>query len=192
MTHLPLRVRLPVLAAFLVFGVGTTAGCGDDIFAIDWVESPDTVVLYSLALPELNLTSGFDFYNRRAVTIEDPDATGNWDFAVDTRAGALVLLPPGALGVNSKAQVAPLVGQTFAEVTEAPADTTLYVRANSVPVALGTVYVWRTRQGFGSFGRSCVYYAKMEALALDAGAGRLTFQFDASPVCNDRSLIPPK
>ena len=186
------RRRLSVVAALLAMGVVGAAACGDDPFKIDWVESPDTVVLYSLARPDLNKVSGFDFYNRYALVVEDAESTGNWDFAVGTRNGRIVLLPPGALGVTSKARVAALKGRTFADVTEAPADTLLYEARNPVPVELGTIYVWRTRQGYGSFGRVCVYYAKMEALAVDPAAGTLQFVFDSSPVCNDRSLIPPK
>lgn len=187
----PRRGRYPALAALLVLGAAGAVSCGDDPFQINWTENPDTVVLYSLARPELNLASGFDFYNRIGVRIEDPDATGNWDMAVDTRGGRVVLLPPGALGVSSKAQVATLPGRTLADVTEAPADTTLYERLSPVEVQLGSVYVWRTRQGYGSFGTVCVYYAKMEPLAIDASGGTLTFVFDGSPVCNDRSFVPP-
>ena len=186
------RRRLSLLAVLLTMGAVGAAACGDDPFKIDWVESPDTVVLYSLARPDLNKVSGFDFYNRYALVVEDAESTGNWDFAVGTRNGRIVLLPPGALGVTSKARVAALKGRTFADVTEAPADTLLYEARNPVPVELGTIYVWRTRQGYGSFGRVCVYYAKMEALAVDPAAGTLQFVFDSSRVCNDRSLIPPK
>ncbi len=149
------------------------------------------MVLYALSNPEMNRPSGFDFYNRVAVVIEGAAATGQWDMAVDRRGGKIVLLPPGALGVSSKAQVAPLKGRSFADVTEAPADTALYVARAPVPVELGTVYVWRSRQNYGYYGTSCVYYAKMEPLAMDPEGGTLTFVFDSSPACNDRSLIPP-
>lgn len=186
------RRRSPALAVLVAVGLAGAAACGDDPFKIDWVESPDTVLLFTLSRPELNLPSGFDFYNRSTVVIEVPDATGNWDMAVDTRGSGVVLLPPGALGVISKAQVAALPGRTFQDVTEAPADTALYTSRAPVPVAMGTVYVWRTRQAYGSFGSVCVYYAKMEPVVINAAAGTLSFVFDASPVCNDRSLIPPK
>jgi hypothetical protein len=183
------RSRLPVLAALLVAGA---AACGDDPYAIDWAASPDTVLLYALARPELNLPSGFDFYNRSAMIVEDANATGQWDMAVDTRLGKIVLLAPGALGVSSKAAVAALKGRTFDDVTEAPADTAQYTSRVPVPVEMGTVYVWRSRQNYGYYGTSCVYYSKMEPLVIDAAAGTLTFVYDASPACNDRSLIPPK
>lgn len=186
------RSRLPLLASLTVAGAVGFAACGDDPFAVDWIESPDTVLLFALARPELNLPSGFDFYNRTSVVVEGANATGSWDMAVDARGGKVVLLPPGSLGVSSKAQVAALEGRTFAEVTEAPADTALYVSRAPVPVEMGTIYVWRSRQASGYYGTSCVYYSKMEALEIDPGGGTLKFVFDSSPVCNSRSLIPPK
>jgi len=182
---------MAALVATVALGTATATACGSDPFAINWAVSPDTVLLYSLARPQLNLVSGFDFYNRTAVRVEDANATGNWDIAVDTREGKIVLLPPGALGVDSRARVASLPGANFDEVVEAPADTTLYTATSPVPVELGTVYVMRTRQGYGSFGRVCVYYAKLEPLEIDPVGGTLRFVFDSSPVCNDRKLIPP-
>lgn len=185
------RGRIPALAAVLSAVAVAAASCGDDPYAIDWTVDPDTVVLYALSRPEMNVPSGFDFYNRYSVVVEDANATGQWDMAVDSRGGQIVLLPPGALGVASKAQVAPLKGQTFDDVTKAPADTALYISRAPVPVELGTVYVWRSRQNFGYYGTSCVYYSKMEPLAMDPAGGTLTFVYDSSPACNDRSLIPP-
>jgi hypothetical protein len=166
--------------------------CGDDPFAPRWTENPDTVTLYSLARPERNLISAFSFLRREPVRIESATATGTWDLAVDTRAGSIVLLPPGALGVVSRARIAPLASTTFEEVIEAPADTLLYTADEPVPVALGSVYVVRTNQYQGSFGTRCTNYAKLEPLVVDPVGGTLTFVFDASPVCNDRRLIPPE
>lgn len=186
------RRRLPALVAALAVGmIGVTASC-DDPYAIDWSLSPDTVLLYALTRPERNLPSGFDFYNRATVVLEHPDATGTWDMAVDVREGKVVLLPPGALGIDSKARVAALKGRSFADVTEAPADSALYSARQPVPVEMGTIYVWRSRQQYGAYGTSCVYYSKMEPLVIDAAGGTLQFVYDGSPVCNDRSLLPPK
>ena len=165
--------------------------CGDDPFSFNWNDQPDTVVLYSLARPELNVPSGFNFLSAATVTIESPNATGSWDVALDTQGGELVLLPPGALGVDSRARIAPLDGLTLDEVQEAPTDSTVYVSAAAVPVRTGTVYVVRTGQRQGSFGRRCVYYAKMEAIDIDVAEGALRFRHVTNPVCNDRRLIPP-
>jgi hypothetical protein len=171
-------------------GLIGTLGCGDDPFAIRWVEAPDTVLLYSLVRPEQNLFSGFSFINRTPVRIEAPSATGTWDVVVDTRGGEIVLLPPGALGVDSKARITSMQGMTFEEVIEAPEDTLLYT-ADQMPMTLGTVYVVKTSQYQGSFGTRCSNYAKLEPLIIDPMGGTLTFVYDASPVCNDRRLIPP-
>ena len=162
------------------------AACGADPFAFNWSDAPDTAVVYSLARPELNLPSAYNFFAGAALPVENPSATGNWDMALDTRGGELVILPPGALGVSSRARIAALAGLDLDDVLEAPTDSMVYSVSNPVPVELGTIYVIRTGQRAGSFGTRCVYYAKMEPLTLDVANGTMT-----NPVCNDRSLVPP-
>ena len=183
------RAALVVAAVAAVAVAGSTA-CGADPFAIKWSSSKDTVLLYSLARPELGLPSGFNFYNRVTVLVERANSTGNWDFAVGTDGGAIVLLPPGALNVSGKARITELPSSSFDDVVEAPADTTLYSAVEGVPVHMGSVYVIRTNQTVGSFGTYCVYYAKLAPIDIEPGQGTLRFYYDSSPVCNDRSLIP--
>ncbi len=178
-----------VLALVLLFP-GIWA-CDDDPFKIRWSANPDTVLLYSLARPELNLNSGFDFVGRRAVRIEAPSAVGRWDLAVDTKDGQVVFVPPGAIGVTgSRASLAPMGGMSFDEIRRAPRDTALYVGDRVVRVVPGELYVIRTRQQIGSWGTRCVYYGKLLPLEADPDNGTLTFVYDVSPVCNDRKLIP--
>jgi hypothetical protein len=186
----PRRLKPAPVAAFVALSVGL-ATCGGDPFAFPWVISPDTVLLYSLARPELNLEAAFNFNNRRKVRVEAATATGTWDVAVDTRDGQIVLLPPGALGISSKASVVALPGLSFDDVLEAPEDTAVYSRFEPVPVQMGTVYVVKTGRSPGIFGTSCSYYAKLEPLVIDVEGGTLRFVFDASPVCNSLRLIPP-
>lgn len=189
-SHRRFRARTrPALLAALAFGLVATA-CGDDPFLIRWEEDPDTALLYSLARPELNLISGFNFTQRIGVTIEDPTATGSWDLALDTRDGALVFLPPGVLGVTSRAGIAPLPDKDFS-IRRAPTDTAAYVTDEPVPVSQGTLYVVRTHESIGGFGTRCVYYYKMVPLVVDAARGTVTFMYDGSPVCNDPKLVPP-
>ena len=178
------------VAALVALSVGLVA-CGSDPFAFPWQLSPDTVLLYSLARPELNLEAAYNFNNRRKVRVEAATATGTWDVAVDTRGGQIVLLPPGALGVSSKASVAVLPGLQFDDVLEAPEDTAVYTRFDAVPVQMGTVYIVKTSQSPGIFGTSCSYYAKLVPLVIDVEGGTLTFKFDVSPVCNSLRPIPP-
>ena len=177
---------LPILGLAVI-----AAACDESAFKIDWTPTPDTAVVYSLARPELARASAFNFYERTPVRIEVPGATGQWDMALDTRQGQLVLLPPGALGVVSRARLAALPGQNFAQVKEAPADTLLYSSSLALPVQLNTTYVVRTDTRATNFGGACQYYAKMQPLAADVPGGTLRFLFDVSPVCNDRRLVPP-
>jgi hypothetical protein len=81
---------------------GAVSACDDDPFGLrDWAAAPDTVLLYSLARPELNLASAFNFDRRLVLRIEAPGSTGQWDVAVDTEGGRLVLLTPLFFGIDS-------------------------------------------------------------------------------------------
>jgi hypothetical protein len=185
------RARWPAgVALATALLMGATA-CGDDPFAFDWTDTPDTVLLYSLARPELNLVSGFNFFQGVRVQVEAPAATGQWDAAVDTRDGQIVLLVPGAFGVASAARIAPLEAMSLDDVTTAPSDTTLYISDEPVPMVAGNIYVVKTNRARGSFGSTCVYYAKMEPLEADPVAGTLRFRYVRNPVCNSRDLVPP-
>ncbi|MBW3534915.1 MAG: hypothetical protein KY453_06820 [Gemmatimonadetes bacterium] len=168
--------------------------CGDDPFEVRWTAQPDTVLLYSLARPELNLPAGFNFApdRRHSIVVEAPGSTGLWDVAVDTRDGQLAFVLPGTFGIPSRARMTSLGGGLeFEEVAEAPRDTAAYHASEPLPVNEGSIYVVQTDARTGSFRRSCVYYAKIEPLEADVAAGTLRFVYDASPVCNDRRLVPP-
>ena len=193
LSRLSRRVRASAAAAIAIAVLVVVSACGDDPFAIRWELQADTVLLYSLARTQPNLDSGFSF--RRGdigpVRIEAATATGTWDVALDTRGGQLVLLPPGALGVPSRARVTALPGMSRLDVLEAPSDTTVYSADEPVVVESGTVYVIRTDRAIGAFGTRCVYYARLEPVVIDVAGGTLTFVYDASPVCNSLRLIPP-
>jgi len=185
------RSRWPRLGAVIAAVAVGLAACGDDPFAFDWNPNPDTVVLYSLARPELNLVSAFAFFQRTAVRVEAASATGSWDAAVDTRDGAIVLLPPGALGVSGAARLTTLEGMSLADVTRAPEDTLVYTADQPVRVEMGNVYVVKTNRSTGGFGSSCVYYAKLAPVEIDPVGGTLRFEFVTNPVCNSQDLVPP-
>jgi hypothetical protein len=179
------RIVMSMVAATLA------AACTDDPFQVRWEENPLEAVLYSLDREELNRPSAFHMRERARVVVEDPLTQGQWDFALDRDGGALVLLPPRALGVTSRAAIAAIPGVAFEEVREAPGDTLLYSTREPIALALGTVYVVRTHQQPGAFGQACFYYGKVEPLELDQEAGVLRFLYDVSPDCNNRSLVPP-
>lgn len=184
--------RLAILAVVLL-PLGGVAACDDNPFDVTWTANPDTVLLYSLARPELNLPSAFDFVptNRRTVRVERPGASGNWDVALDAGAdGGLVFLTPPALGIDARSGIVPRPGVGFEELSEAPADTAQYSFSEPVPVEEGRVYVVRTRRARGGFGRLCAFFGKFEPVEVDAEAGVMRFVYDVNPDCNDRSLVP--
>lgn len=186
---MPLGSRCLVLAAAAVLTVLLPA-CGDNPFESRWTAMPDTALLHSLARPELNLNSAFDFVNRRARRVEAPGATGSWDVAVDTRGQELVFLAPRALEIESDAGIAPFPDMSFDEVTRAPSDSADYAYDEPVPVEAGTTYVVQTRESRGSFGRLCFFYAKLEPLDVRVEEGTVRFLYDVNTVCDDRDLVP--
>jgi len=188
------RIATVALPA-LVFGWAASA-CSDDPFGFEnWTANPDTVQLFSLARPELNLNSAYDFVGRLPVRVERAGSSGSWDVAVDTEGGSLVLLPAGALGIESQARIAELPGTLFDEATRAPSDTTAYTSRGSVALRTTSVYVFRTRLAPDPiFGRSCTFYGKLQPLIVDAGQGMVEFVFDVNTSlsgCNNRDLVPP-
>lgn len=188
-SHLRPDCRLPFALA-VGLSTLTLGACGDDPFEVQWASDIDTVTIYSLDRPEVGLPSAYDFNGRRSVVVEAPGATGSWDLAFEDDGSTPRFTPPGGLGIDSDAAVAAIAGVAFADVTDAPSDTSLYARTQGVPITVGETYVIRTRQVRGFFGRSCVYYAKVEPIALDVDARTVEFRFEASPACNDRSLVP--
>lgn len=183
-----MKIRTSALA--IAAGAASLAACGDDPFAFNWVEDPDTVELYVLSRPETNLLSAFDFRSRVAKRLEAPTTGNLWDLTVDYRNGQFVWLPPGALGITSDAALATLEGFTFETAEEAPADTAAYVSDAPIPIRLDPIYVIRTRRHQGGFS-VCNYYGKIEVLETDSIVGTVRFQFDVNDICNSRDLVPP-
>lgn len=170
---------------------GLSACSGRDPFDIGWTQSPDTVLLFSLSRPELNLPSAFDFHLGVTHVLEAPASTGQWDVVLDTQGDELVFLLPEVLGITSEARIIELPGLTFDEVSEAPSDSTTYTIDEAVSLATGSVYVVRTHKGSDQFGFNCLFYAKMQPLEIDIERGTLVFVYDANPLCNDTDLIAP-
>ena len=169
----------------------TATACDGDPFAFNWNDVPDTVLLYSMARPELGLVSAYAFRDGVELEVEAPGTTGQWDIAIDTREGQIVMLPPPVLGIYTDAEIATFENTLLADVTEAPSDSLEYVSDQPVPVEFGNVYVIKTNRSPGSYGRNCHYYAKLEAVDTDPIGGTLIFRHVTNPVCNDRDLVPP-
>ena len=180
----------PYVAVAAIFTL-TAAACGSNPFELVWETSGlDTALIYSMARPELNLPSAFDFSSHRSLRIEAPGSTGSWDLVLDTQGGELVVLPPGALGIDSQAGIVPFPGLRFDELSEAPKDTTLYNTDEPTLLVAGSSYVVRTRRGPDRFGILCVFYGKFQTLEIEPTQGRVTFMYQVNPLCGDRKLVP--
>lgn len=165
--------------------------CGGNPFGFAWIALAERVQLFALSRPELNVPSGYNFFQGTTVRVESPGSSGTWDVAVDTRDGELVLVPPGALGIDSRARITTVEGLGLREVLEAPSDTTVFIADRPVPLRMGVIYVVRTGRSAGSFGAGCVYFAKLEPITIDVEEGIFVFDEITNPVCNDPRLVPP-
>lgn len=180
------------MVAFVGALMVSLTGCGENIFDLKWTQARvDTVLIYSVARPELNLPSAFDFVNRLTWEVQEPGATGLWDLLLDTRDGQLVFVPPGGVEVASEAMILELPEMAFADVIRAPKDTTLYSKDMPVTVKTSSVYVLRTHRGQNQFGILCSFFGKIHAIEIEPEFGSVRFEYDVSRLCDDRALIPP-
>jgi len=56
------RSRIALSLAGALCMLVTATACDDDPFAFNWTDNPDTVLLYSMARPELGLVSAYSFF----------------------------------------------------------------------------------------------------------------------------------
>lgn len=197
----PRAVRFALGGLMAVFVALAAGACEDDPFGLnDWTANPETALIYSLSLGDLNLASAFDFTERaeRPVAVRDEFGRfNNWDVALDEQDGQLVLLPQTALGIPSDAAIVEIPNMAFSSLEEAPADTTLYVSDAPITMRTSSVYVVRTRQVVRQsfFTSQCIYYAKLQPQRVDLVEGILEFLYDVNTEfsgCNNRALVPPE
>ncbi len=185
------RSRSPYVVVFLAVSVLGLTACGENVFDLKWtIARVNTALLYSLARPELNLPSGYDFVDRQEIEIEQPGSTGLWDLLVDTQDGQLVFVPPGALGIDSEVMILPIPDMAFDDLLTAPEDSTLYTRDQPVPIETSSVYVLRTHEGPSRFGVPCVFWGKIQPTDIDLVFETVQFTYDVSILCDDRGLVP--
>ncbi len=171
---------LPILSA-----------CGEDPFLFRWDLDPLEDELFALDREELNRPAGFNMLEARRIVVESAQSQGAWDFAVERISGKLHLLPPAVLGIPNGAAIIEIPGVRYEDVTEAPSDTTRYVKDAPVPINPGSIYLIRTHEQTGSLGQRCFFYGRVEPLEVDVVRGVFRFKHDTSPDCNNRNLIPP-
>lgn len=186
-------MRSGTIPRFVLVPAFVLSACGDDFGPGTWSARPDTTVIYSASRPELLLMpAAFDVVNLARIIIENPTATGTWDFALVEQDGQFLMAPAAALTRDdSRAGIALSSATALVDVEEAPGDTASFSRA-LVPVEIGRVYIVRSRrESCFTFGVG-VRYAKLKALEVDPAAGTFRFEVVRNPNCNDRALVPPE
>ena len=181
-----------ISAIFLaLFALAATA-CDDGTgFRIDPLLATDTVEIAAAGVPgglptalDVTATAGVIEGGRYPEREEDAE---QWDVALRLRAGSLVFVPAGALGLQSRAGVTrALQGETFASLVEAPGRSA-FLSDSAVVVQQGAVYSIRSRQLSGTFG-VCTQYAKVQPLSVDVAAGRVRLMITTNERCEDPRL----
>jgi hypothetical protein len=111
-----------------------------------------------------------------------------WDFALRERAGALVLLPAGALGIENRAGItAARAGQTLETLREVPSQTR-FITDEAVPLQAGNVHITRSRL-FGTITGSCQQFGKLEVMSVDPAARTARLRVVTNQNCGDPRLV---
>ena len=170
-------LALPVLAA-----------CSDDDNLPDPTEANavDTVTVGSLTDTPITTASGFSV----AFGAVRTDLTADFDFAYDIQGapetGQSVVLPRAALGITSNGAAEPGVmrrAEAFDAIEAAPSNG--YVTEEAVPIALGEVYIVRSRI---TCSIGVPRYAKVEIIGLEDNS--LLLKVLANNNCGYRGLEP--
>jgi hypothetical protein len=169
-----------------------TTGCGDpNSLQASAATVTDTVVVYALRSPDLNLPSAFNFPELAPVR---PTGIFNYDIAFDINsAGKAVVYPMSLLAVDFNTGVHPVgllkVPGPFDAVTEAPREG--YDYDDALTVETGEVVVVQT-----TVPRYCGYpypeqmYAKFVIDSVKPVDNTLFLRLVVDPSCGFRSFLP--
>lgn len=189
----PVRSTL-LFAAFGAALAGALSACDDPMrFQIEPQLFTDTIQLAAqTAVGADSLPTALD------VTVQGSGVVGGrfperladagaWDFLVRVQNGAVVLVPSGALGIESRAGVsAPLSGTNIESVRQVPKNT-VFAIDGATALQSGAVYLVRSRF-FANGLSTCQQFAKMQPLAVDPTAGLVTLRVTTNQVCGDQRL----
>lgn len=191
----PVRPTLLFAASGLVLAAALAACNDTTAFQIQPQIFTDTVQLAASGAPDADaLPTALDISVQGNGVVggrfpERLSDAGQWDFLVRVKKGAIVLVPSGALGIESRAGIsAPIAGANFETLNQVPKNTTFGIDS-ATALTNGAVYAVRSR--FFSNGVStCQQYAKLQPLAVDPAAGRVTLRVATNAVCGDQRLVP--
>jgi hypothetical protein len=171
-----------------LLAVAAVTACGDDDSLPDPTQENfvDTVTVGSLTDTPVTTPSGFSVSEGAIRT----DLDAGFDFAYDIQgapeAGQSVILPRAALGITSGNSAEPGVmrrEEAFDEIEAAPSNG--YVTEEAVPIAVGEVYIIRSRIVCNL---GVPQYAKVEVIGLEDNS--LILKVLANLNCGYRGLEP--
>jgi hypothetical protein len=145
-----------------------------------------TDTLYALVGTPVSTPSGYALEGSRRIRT---DLSVDFDFAYNVASdGSHVFLPRAALGIDPTAAVNPgflTRTQTFEAIKAAPSNG--YVTDRAIPIAVGGVYVVRSRV-------TCTIgvpkYAKLAVIAIDDVAKTVAFRVLTDDNCGFKGLEP--
>ena len=177
-----IRRLLPVLV------LSAAAACSDNDNLPDPTDENlvDTVTVGSLTDTPITTASGFSVSLGAIRTDLSPDFDFAYDIQGEPGTGTSVVMPRAALGIVSNSAAEPGVmrrTETFDEIDAAPSNG--YITDEPVPIALGEVYIVRSRV-VCSIG--VPIYAKVEII--DLADNSLTLKVLANTNCGYRELLP--
>lgn len=178
--------------ALLLACVVPLAACDDGFGPQPWNDTPDTTEVYSLARAEhIGLPGAYNFVwspvpGRIIVEQQRSGSPAVFDIGFTETAAGFMAMPAGLFdGFDIRPGLQAQPQETFESLEEAPRED--YITEALVPLQTGTVYAVRTRTA----PNGCTFYGKFQVLELDEARGVVRLQATASPVCNNRSLVPP-
>ncbi|HEU0077857.1 MAG TPA: hypothetical protein VFQ76_09440 [Longimicrobiaceae bacterium] len=187
-----LALALPLLAtaALSLAASDDPTGIGEQVIVTD------TVVIGVPSLVPDSVPTALDVISGDQVGIgggrfpERPGEAEVWDVTVRLQNGTFMLLPRGAVGLESQraAVTDPITGTTFEGLDEAPSSSR-FNTGRGVALTVGSVYVVRSRV-YRLSGINCWQFAKVQPVALNAAAGTATLAVATSAGCQDTRLAP--
>jgi hypothetical protein len=184
-----MRSLRPLVILGLILGAVLAAACGDP-FALPratLANIVDTISLYALNGTPPRTPSGYYLgsYLAPPTPVLIQNGTG-FDFAVDLdSAYRPILLPTGSLRLG-RASGVQRTTLAFDSIKIAP--TGGFQLDSSVTVDVGERAILHSRNTTCSFNIPAVYYAKLQILAVDSAARRITFQILVNDNCGYRGL----
>lgn len=187
-----LALALPLLATAAL----SLASCDDPTGIGEQVIVTDTVVVGVPSLVPDSVPTALDVISGDQIAIgggrfpERPSDAEVWDVTVRLQNGTFMLLPRGAVGLESQraAVTDPITGTTFEGLDEAPSSSR-FNTGRGVALTVGSVYVVRSRV-YRLSGINCWQFAKVQPTALNAAAGTATLAVATSAGCQDTRLAP--